>query len=81
MHAIPKSDSFWVNLTSFWPEEMINKWKKVVFTEEDRSMRKLNHTVSKCACLLDQSSFRAEAFECCCQWEEHGCSALLAASI
>lgn len=34
MHAIPKSDSFWVNLTSFWPEEMINKWKKVVFTEQ-----------------------------------------------
>jgi hypothetical protein len=34
MHVIPKSDSFWVNLALFWPEEMINKWKKVVFTKQ-----------------------------------------------
>jgi hypothetical protein len=34
MRDIPKSDSFWVNLTSFWSKEMIDKWKKVVFTEQ-----------------------------------------------
>jgi hypothetical protein len=34
MRAIPKSDSFWVNLTLYWSEEMINKWKKAVFTKQ-----------------------------------------------
>jgi hypothetical protein len=34
MRTVPKNGSFWVNLSSFWPDEIINKWKEAVFTQQ-----------------------------------------------
>ncbi|KAL2004736.1 hypothetical protein VTN00DRAFT_3264 [Thermoascus crustaceus] len=34
MNTIPETGSFWVNLRTFWPDEIINKWQKAVFTKK-----------------------------------------------
>jgi hypothetical protein len=46
MCAIPKNDSFWTNLISFWPEEIIDKWKKVVSTKQKTKVCKNLITLS-----------------------------------